>query len=60
MEPSSQNTQGDYKKDAQGRLVPIATIRPIDLARDALVTEIIGKAREQSAALAKFKTTRKG
>jgi hypothetical protein len=34
----------DYKKDAQGRLVPLSMIRPIDLARDALVQEIVTKA----------------
>ena len=30
-----------YKEDAAGRLVPIATIRPIDIARDELVLEIV-------------------
>jgi hypothetical protein len=33
-----------YKKDAQGRLVSLEAIRPIDLARDALVLEIVAKA----------------
>lgn len=43
-----------YKLDAQGRMVPISMIRPIDLARDALVQEIVTKAsalEEQIATL---------
>ncbi|HDR9585244.1 TPA: DUF3164 family protein [Burkholderia stabilis] len=35
---------GDYRTDAQGRLVPIDLIRPIDLARDDFVMEALGKA----------------
>lgn len=44
-----------YKMDAQGRLVPAATIRAIDLARDDLVQEIVGKAKAMSEHLSKFR-----
>lgn len=42
-------------EDAMGRLVPITLIKPIDLARDALVREIAAKARCESTCLAAFK-----
>lgn len=45
-----------YKTDSYGRLIPIDTIKPIDLARDDLVGEIVAQARVQSAALAEFKS----
>lgn len=44
-----------YRKDPLGRLVPESQIKPIDLARDALVAELIEKAKAQSAALAEFR-----
>lgn len=44
-----------YMQDAQGRLVPIEAIKPIDLERHKLVLEIVAKARELNAAMAKFK-----
>lgn len=44
-----------YKMDARGHLVPIAMIRPIDLARDSLVLEITAKAKELSALIASSK-----
>ena len=44
-----------YMQDSQGRMVPINMIKPIDLARNDLVMEIVDAAREQSAALAEFK-----
>ncbi len=47
MQPATPTEE--YKKDAQGRLVPIAMIRPIDLARDNLVQEIVAKATAVSA-----------
>ena len=46
-----------YKEDAAGRLVPIATIRSIDLARDELVLEIVAAARRLSDDIAKFKAS---
>lgn len=44
-----------YRKDADGRLIPEKMIKPIDRARDRLVESLVGKARAQSEALAKFK-----
>lgn len=44
-----------FREDAQGRLVPESTIRPIDLQRDELVREIVAGARHVSEALADFK-----
>lgn len=49
------NTQ--YKTDSQGRLVPIDTIKDIDLARDDLVLEIVEKAKALNKALSTFKST---
>ncbi|MTD32542.1 DUF3164 family protein [Paludibacterium denitrificans] len=46
-----------YKKDAKGRLIPVETIKPIDIARDELVSEIVKKAVEVKAHLATFKAT---
>lgn len=44
-----------YKQDAKGRLIPLETIKPIDLARDQLVGEIVQKAQAVSQTLAHFK-----
>lgn len=44
-----------FMKDGQGRLVPREMIREIDIARDELVTEIIGKAQAVSRAMSVFK-----
>jgi hypothetical protein len=48
-------TNDDYKEDAKGRLVPIATIAPIDLERDDLVKEIVGLSMTLSKAVTDFK-----
>ncbi|KZE34160.1 DUF3164 family protein [Crenobacter luteus] len=45
-----------YKQDAKGRLIPVETIKPIDMARDQLVGEIVQKAQAVSKTLAEFKT----
>lgn len=42
--------------NAQGHSVPIDRVRPIDLARDDLVKEIVEKAKATSATLASFKS----
>jgi hypothetical protein len=44
-----------FKKDAQGRLVPVAMIKEIDLERDALVLSIVIQALSLSKVLGKFK-----
>ncbi|WP_295936969.1 DUF3164 family protein [uncultured Xanthomonas sp.] len=44
-----------YVQDAQGRLIPLAHVKPIDLARDELVREIVQKAKALNRAIAEFK-----
>lgn len=44
-----------YRRNAQGHLVPEATIRPIDLERDRLVREIVSLAKRQRELLGEFK-----
>ncbi len=44
-----------YMQDAAGRLVPVSTIKPIDIERDKLVIEIAEKAKELSALIVQFK-----
>lgn len=44
-----------FMKDPQGRLVPVSTIRPIDLERDHLVQKIVARGRKVSADLTEFK-----
>ena len=50
-------SEQQYKQDSQGRLVPVESIKDIDLARDALVLEIVEKAKTLSKALSEFKST---
>jgi len=45
----------EYMQDAQGRLVPAETVRPIDKERDALVREKVFKAQELQKFLRDFK-----
>lgn len=44
-----------YRADAQGRLVPVAQIKPVDAARDALVLELVEKAKALNASLHAFR-----
>lgn len=44
-----------YRKDAQGRLWPESTIKPIDKARDELVQELINKAITVKEKLSSFR-----
>lgn len=46
-----------YRKNAIGHLVPVASIKPIDMARDSLVNEIVAKARAISGQIGDFKVT---
>ncbi|MBC7857988.1 MAG: DUF3164 family protein [Burkholderiaceae bacterium] len=52
---NTQSTPAGYMTNAQGHLIPLELVSPIDLARDTLVKELIKKAAEQSAALGEFK-----
>lgn len=49
-------TPEGYKRDAQGRLVLLERIKPIDQARDELVQEIVFKAKSLSLDIAEFRT----
>ncbi|WP_337840485.1 DUF3164 family protein [Rheinheimera sp.] len=44
-----------YRKDAKGNLVPEKAIKPIDLARDQLVGELVSKAKELHQLLVGYK-----
>lgn len=49
------NIPAGFRQDAKGHLVPEELIKPIDLARDELVSELVCKAKLASEVLAKFK-----
>ncbi|UOO82780.1 DUF3164 family protein [Uruburuella testudinis] len=44
-----------YRQDAKGNLVPLANIKEIDLMRDELVMEIVGKAHTVQQQMTAFK-----
>lgn len=44
-----------HLRDGRGALIPLERIKPIDLARNELVAEIVGRARAVSEQLADFK-----
>jgi hypothetical protein len=48
-------TPEGYKADTKGRLVPLSAIKPIDQARDELVTEIVLKAQQLHQQMASTK-----
>ena len=52
---SKQEHIDGYMSDAQGRLVPIDQVRPVDMARNDLVREIVKDARALSRQLAAFR-----
>lgn len=52
---SDQDIPRGYWKDAMGNLVPVAKVKPVDRARDALVQDLISGAKRQAAVLAEFK-----
>ena len=47
--------KSQYKQDAKGNLVPLANIKEIDLLRDELVMEIVGKAQTVQQQMTAFK-----
>lgn len=49
------NVPPGYMPDAQGRMVPLSMIKPIDLLRDQTVYSIAMQAKDLNAILAKFK-----
>lgn len=50
------NIPADYMRDAQGRLVPISLVRPVDQERDRLVRELVVLAKQMNTQLAQLKT----
>lgn len=44
-----------YMKDAQGRMVPMDMVKPIDKARDEIVREIVGKSLGLAERIREFK-----
>ncbi|UPG87002.1 DUF3164 family protein [Luteibacter aegosomatis] len=56
MSSTSANTPAGYRTNAQGHLIPEDKIKPIDQARDALVSEIVARALEERERLRAFKT----
>ena len=55
MQQTTQQIPAGYRIDARCRLIPEAQIKPIDLARDQLVLEIVGGATKLSTQLQAFK-----
>lgn len=51
----TQDLPDGYMQDGQGRLVPIESIKKVDLARNDLVLELMAKARSLAGVLATFK-----
>lgn len=45
-----------YMENTQGHLVPIESVKPIDIARDSLVREIVDKARALNGQIVEFKS----
>jgi hypothetical protein len=54
-QPAALQIPEGFKMDAQGRLWPEAKIPAIDMARDSLVQEIVGKAKAMSEQVAAFR-----
>jgi len=46
-----------YMEDTQGRLVPVESIKEVDIARNDLVLELMDKARCLSSTITEFKST---
>lgn len=55
MQSQSNIIPAGYRQNAQGHLVPVNTIKEVDLIRDDLVREIVAKARALQQAMAEFK-----
>lgn len=49
-----------FRQDAQGRLVPVDQIKEIDLARDEIVSELVGRAKDLAGIIGAFKNTALG
>lgn len=56
MNTSTHAIPAGYWQNAQGALIPVDMVKPIDRARNDLVHELVQKASELSQMMAKFKT----
>jgi hypothetical protein len=54
--PAAAPAPAGYMQDGAGRLVPLETIKPIDLERDKLVLELVAHAKALSQQIRAFKT----
>lgn len=52
---NTQQIPSGFRQDAQGRLIPESMIKPIDIERDRLVHQLVGKANILSSTLAEYK-----
>lgn len=57
MDTSLHAIPAGYWQNAQGALIPVDMVKPIDRARNDLVHELVQKAAELSQLMAKFKTS---
>lgn len=57
MDTSTHAIPAGYWRNAQGALIPVEMVKPIDRARNDLVHELVQKATELSQLMAKFKTS---
>lgn len=57
MTTKEQIVPAGYMKDAKGRLVPVSSVKPIDLLREDLVLQLVEQAKLLSQALREFKAT---
>jgi hypothetical protein len=55
MNSDSDTVPAGYRRDGQGRLVPESMIKPLDLARDQLVLDLVGRAQSVSRVLGDFR-----
>lgn len=55
MQGEEQKVPDGYMRNAVGHLVPIESIKEVDLLRDGLVKKIVAEARDVSSMLAQFK-----
>lgn len=55
MQHTTHEIPAGYRQDARGHLIPEEQIKPIDLARDQLVLDIVGRASTLATQLQTFK-----
>jgi aminopeptidase N len=55
MTSQAQTLPAGYMQDAKGRLVPISSVKPIDLLREDLVLQLVEQAKQLNQALTNFK-----